>query len=175
MCTRPANCSAAVIKKVLADGAGHLWERTVKVVSYTTFLKERQQNLTAFLHAALIMDPMVEDRDSTPANPMLFLSPCHAEVYKRWTYMMMDAEIPFDAWQMIASMVVPWRVGDRSKSTLARMFFWESFWTSLGIPIWQGQCCQGESRLRLSRICQHPIPGVTVDDALFKGPLFNTF
>ena len=33
----------------------------MKVVNYATFLKERQQSLTAFLHAALTMDPKVED------------------------------------------------------------------------------------------------------------------
>lgn len=80
-CTRLANCSADVIKRVLADGAGHLWERTVKVVSYTTFLKERQQNLTAFLHAALTMDPMVEDRDSTPADVICPRVPCGSVQY----------------------------------------------------------------------------------------------
>lgn len=28
---------------------------------YPTFLKERQQSLTAFLHAALVLDPTVEE------------------------------------------------------------------------------------------------------------------
>jgi len=41
--------------------AGHVWERAVRVVNYSAFLKERQQSLTAFLHAALTMDPKVED------------------------------------------------------------------------------------------------------------------
>ena len=44
-------------------GAGHVWERAVRVVNYSAFLKERQQTLTAFLYAALTMDPKVEDRD----------------------------------------------------------------------------------------------------------------
>ena len=35
-------------------------ERAVKVMHYPTFLKERQQSLTAFLHAALVLDPTVE-------------------------------------------------------------------------------------------------------------------
>eukprot|EP00913_Durusdinium_trenchii_P012432 g11672.t1 len=40
---------------------GHLWERAVKVVNYSVFLKERQQSLTAFLQAVLVADPTVED------------------------------------------------------------------------------------------------------------------
>lgn len=32
----------------------------MKAVNYTTFLKERQQSLTAFLHAILKLDPEVE-------------------------------------------------------------------------------------------------------------------
>lgn len=43
--------------------AGHVWERAVRVVNYSAFLKERQQSLTAFLHAALTVDPKVEDWD----------------------------------------------------------------------------------------------------------------
>ena len=43
----------------------------MRVVNYSAFLKERQQSLTAFLHAALTMDPKVEDRDE------LRLELCH--------------------------------------------------------------------------------------------------
>ena len=39
---------------------GHLWEKAVKAVNYTTFLKERQQSLTSFLHAILKLDPEVD-------------------------------------------------------------------------------------------------------------------